>query len=127
MRAGDVVGARCNSVFGPTWRRVGVMTSQYTNLGKTCGVSGELASCRPVTTPVRMCGMPWERRYGLPSSINNANLVRQAHRVRHTQAGRHTGRKREGEGGGGNSAVLVYTHVNLVRQALGVRHTDTKT
>jgi hypothetical protein len=34
--AGDVQGAGCNSVFGPTWRHVGVVSSQYLNKGKLC-------------------------------------------------------------------------------------------
>ncbi len=72
----DPVGVGCNSVYGTGWRRVGVMTTQYTNLGKTCGVSGGLAVCRPPTTPERMCGMPWEKRYGLPLDIDSADLVR---------------------------------------------------
>ena len=75
MTKGDVAGVGCNSVYGAGWRRVGIMSSQYTNLGKTCGVSHELPVCRPVTTPVRMCSMPWEKRYGLPNDINSADLV----------------------------------------------------
>jgi len=53
---------------------VGITSAQYTNLPKTCGVSGGLQVCRPVTTPERMCGMPWERRYGLPDGINHAEV-----------------------------------------------------
>jgi hypothetical protein len=33
---GDVRGVGCNSVFGPTWRHVGVVSSQYLNKGKLC-------------------------------------------------------------------------------------------
>ena len=76
MKLGDVAGRNCNSVFGSGWRRVGIMTSQYTNKAKTCGVGGETNRCRPVNTPIRMCSMPWERRLGLPNSINSADLVR---------------------------------------------------
>jgi hypothetical protein len=76
MVGSDTAGLRCNSVYGTAWRRVGIMSSQYTNLGKTCGVSGGLTVCRPVTTPERLCSMPWEKRYGLPLDIDSADLVR---------------------------------------------------
>ncbi len=74
MALGDPRATACNSVFGNTWRRVGIMSTQYTNLGKTCAVSGGLQTCRPPTTPERMCGMPWEKRYGLPLGIDSADL-----------------------------------------------------
>ena len=69
MTASDVTGAsaRCGSVFGDGVRRVGVLVPQYTNRGKTCEADGTLATCRPVNRPERLCGMPWERRFGLPS------------------------------------------------------------
>ena len=53
---------------------MGITSAQYTNLPKTCGVSGGLQVCRPVTTPERMCGMPWEKRYGLPDDVSHAEL-----------------------------------------------------
>jgi hypothetical protein len=37
------------SVMGPTWRRVGILTSQYTNVGKTCGIGGGFDICEWVT------------------------------------------------------------------------------
>jgi hypothetical protein len=57
MAKGDVAGAACNSVFGRAWRRVGITTSQYTNLAKTCGVTG-FEPCSPLTTPIRMWYVP---------------------------------------------------------------------
>ena len=56
MTAGDVFGSGCNSVFGPSWRHVGIVASQYTNKGKLCtsdiaGVGGALDVCRPPSTP----------------------------------------------------------------------------
>ncbi len=48
MVAGDVAGAGCNSVFGSSWRHVGIVSSQYLNKGKMCtsdvaGGGGKLA------------------------------------------------------------------------------------
>jgi len=67
----DRAGVGCNSVYGAGVRRIGLMTTQYTNRGKTCfidGMYGEgLPVCRPPTTPERECGLPWEKRYGLPN------------------------------------------------------------
>jgi hypothetical protein len=63
----DVVPVGCNSVYGPTVRRVGMMTTQYTNRGKTCE-HDFLPFCYPKNKPERMCSMPWEKRYGLPGT-----------------------------------------------------------
>ena len=56
MVSGDVFGANCNSVFGPTWRRVGVVFPQHTNVGKLCtsqiaGSGGAMDVCSPPSTP----------------------------------------------------------------------------
>lgn len=59
----DVRGLSCGSVFGSTWRRVGLLMPQYTNLKKTCE-SGGLDICRPPNMVSRMCSMPWETRFG---------------------------------------------------------------
>ena len=75
MMAGEVAGVGCNSVLGSGWRRVGVMASQYMNGPKTCETSGNFQLCRPPNTPNMMCGMPWEKRFGLPNNIDNADLV----------------------------------------------------
>jgi len=64
----DPTGSTCNSVFGTKFRRVGVITTQYLNAAKTCHRHGGLPVCRPLTTPERMCSMPWEKRHGLPST-----------------------------------------------------------
>jgi hypothetical protein len=53
MNKQDVFGTTCRSVYGAGWRRVGLMSAQYTNLGKTCGASG-FTPCVPITTPDRM-------------------------------------------------------------------------
>jgi hypothetical protein len=74
MSSLDTAGLTCRSVYGLEWRRVGITSAQYTGLAKTCGVNGELQVCRPVTTPERMCGMPWEKRYGLPDAVSHAEL-----------------------------------------------------
>ena len=76
MVKGDVSGLGCHSVYGSGWRRVGIMSSQYLSLGKTCLVSGMFAQCNPITTPVRLCSLPWEKRYALPNIIDDADLVR---------------------------------------------------
>ena len=60
---------RCGSVYGPSYRRVGLMTLAYMNDGHTCEVDADgFLTCLPPNTPTRLCGMPWENRYGLPSS-----------------------------------------------------------
>jgi len=59
--------ASCRSVLGTAFRRAGLMTSQYTNRGKTCE-HDFLPFCYPKSKPERMCSMPWEKRYGLPGT-----------------------------------------------------------
>jgi hypothetical protein len=66
----------CGSVLGPNWRRAGILLPQYTNRGKTCEVDGTLTVCRPVNRPERLCGFPWERRFGLPSTRNTHMFLR---------------------------------------------------
>jgi hypothetical protein len=68
-------GRACGSVLGGGWRRAGLMLPQYTNRGKTCEVDGGLDVCRPVNRPERLCGMPWENRFGLPSTRNTHMYV----------------------------------------------------
>lgn len=63
-------GSTCNSVFGPSFRHVGVVIPQYTNRAKTCALDGGLNVCDPPNTPERMCSMPWEKRFGLPSTAS---------------------------------------------------------
>lgn len=58
----------CGSAIGSQFRRVGLLTAQYLNRAKTCEIDGTLPVCRPPTRPERMCSMPWEKRYGLPST-----------------------------------------------------------
>ena len=58
----------CPSVLGPAYARVGILGAQYTNRGKTCTVDGSLPACLPPNMPHRMCGQPWEKRFGLPST-----------------------------------------------------------
>ena len=61
----------CNSVISKLYRRVGILIPQWTNKPKTCAVAGRFdgLACDPPTTPDRLCGMPWEKRYGLPLDI----------------------------------------------------------
>lgn len=73
MHKDDADGAdtsTCRSVFGNAYSRVGIMSSQYTNRGKTCSMDGELDVCRPSNRPTRMCSLPWEMRYGLWNAHN---------------------------------------------------------
>lgn len=58
----------CGSVLGASYRRAGVLIPQYTNRAKTCVVDGGLPVCDPLNRPERLCSMPWEKRYGLPST-----------------------------------------------------------
>ena len=77
----DAWGSACHSVLGSSFMRAGILTAQYLNRGKTCTHDEEAPVCRPPNTPTRMCGMPWEHRYGLPSArhaeyhVINSNFV----------------------------------------------------
>ena len=64
MNKDDVRGLGCNSEFGASWRRVGVVMPQYTNLGKTCEANGQGGVCRPPIKVHRRCSLPWENRFG---------------------------------------------------------------
>jgi hypothetical protein len=68
--SGDVTatGGACGSTLGAGYRRVGLLGAQYTNRGKTCVVDGSLPVCRPASRPHRLCAMPWEKRFGMPST-----------------------------------------------------------
>eukprot|EP00038_Savillea_parva_P003003 m.119932 g.119932 ORF g.119932 m.119932 type:complete len:4300 (+) comp11038_c0_seq7:960-13859(+) len=59
----DLRGLSCGSEFGTSWRRVGIVMPQYTNLPKTCGRGG-ISPCRPVNVVNRPCSLPWENRFG---------------------------------------------------------------
>lgn len=59
---------RCASVIGGLYRRVGFMLPQHTNGPKTCATAGRFR-CRPSNVPDRMCGMPWQNRFGVPVSM----------------------------------------------------------
>ena len=60
----------CGSVLGPSYRRVGLLTpSLGMTAAHTCEINADgLLTCSPPNTPTRLCGMPWESRYGLPST-----------------------------------------------------------
>lgn len=63
----DAVGVACNSVVGDYYRRVGIMTHMINNIPKFCEAEG-ITPCRPPTTPIKMCVMPWEERMGSAGS-----------------------------------------------------------
>ena len=63
----DGTSTSCGSIFGNGYRRVGVVVPQVTNRGKTCD-QDFLPVCRPPNLPERLCGMGWDRRYGLPGT-----------------------------------------------------------
>jgi hypothetical protein len=60
----DVRGLGCNSEFGSSWRRVGIVMPQYTNKPKTCEGDFKGGVCRPPNKVHRMCSLPWENRFG---------------------------------------------------------------
>jgi hypothetical protein len=64
----DLLGLGCGSVLGDAFRRAGILNPQYMNAAKTCARNGEFAQCIPPNIVTRLCGMPWEKRYGLPST-----------------------------------------------------------
>lgn len=55
------------SVMGLTYARTGIIGSQYTNRAKT-GEFDNAVLKRPPNRPERLCGLPWEKRFGLPST-----------------------------------------------------------
>ena len=68
--SGDLEANQCGSVFGSSYRRIGVVTSQYTSTGKTCEMSPRF-DCQndPPNTPASLCSLPWEERHGVPSAV----------------------------------------------------------
>ena len=60
----DTRGLGCNSEFGASWRRVGIVMPQYTNKPKTCEGDFQGGVCRPPNKVHRMCSLPWENRFG---------------------------------------------------------------
>jgi hypothetical protein len=56
----------CGSVISGIYRRVGILLPMIMNGPRTCTTAGRFAVCEPPNTPDRLCGMPWEHRYGLP-------------------------------------------------------------
>ena len=60
----------CGSVMGPSYRRVGLLTpSLGMNAAHTCEIDPDgMLVCTPPNRPTRLCGMPWENRYGLPTT-----------------------------------------------------------
>ena len=74
MTQRDTFGTTCGSVFGTSYRRVGLIVPQYLNRAKTCVIDGGLPVCRPPTTPERLCSLPWELRYGLPGDSIHGEL-----------------------------------------------------
>ena len=52
------------SVLGARWRRAGIITNVLNMVPKLCEANPKLPMCRPPTTPVKLCVMPWEKRIG---------------------------------------------------------------
>eukprot|EP01035_Chromulina_nebulosa_P018019 gene18019-23659_t len=76
----------CNSVLRESiYNRVGILMTQSTNAAKTCRLANTFASgtCDPSLTPDRLCSLPWEKRYGLPSG----NLYSELHIHNNTFSG----------------------------------------
>eukprot|EP00595_Chromulina_sp_UTEXLB2642_P001523 CAMPEP_0196766926 /NCGR_PEP_ID=MMETSP1095-20130614/32902_1 /TAXON_ID=96789 ORGANISM="Chromulina nebulosa, Strain UTEXLB2642" /NCGR_SAMPLE_ID=MMETSP1095 /ASSEMBLY_ACC=CAM_ASM_000446 /LENGTH=2258 /DNA_ID=CAMNT_0042131985 /DNA_START=2674 /DNA_END=9450 /DNA_ORIENTATION=- len=68
----------CNSVLRESiYNRVGILLTQSTNSAKTCRLANTFAAgtCDPSLTPDRLCSLPWEKRYGVPSG----NLYSELH------------------------------------------------
>jgi len=64
VSAATTTGAGCFSLVGSSFRRVGILSSVMTLVGKICEANGKLPVCRPPNTPVKECVMPWEKRIG---------------------------------------------------------------
>uniref|UniRef100_A0A7S3XP84 G8 domain-containing protein n=1 Tax=Heterosigma akashiwo TaxID=2829 RepID=A0A7S3XP84_HETAK len=68
----DNLGLECGSLLGgENIRRVGIMTPQFTDRGKTCHFEAdcEFPSGRPINMISRECSMPWEHRYGMGMGV----------------------------------------------------------
>ena len=64
-----VDATKCASTFGSAYSRVGITSPQYTNAAKTCFVDPDgVEVCRPPNRVTRLCSLPWEKRYGLPTA-----------------------------------------------------------
>ena len=64
----------CGSVAPLNKRRVGVMVSQFTNRALGCGIDQSFDQCQPPTTPDRKCGMPFDKRYGIPVGMQYTEM-----------------------------------------------------
>lgn len=63
------LSSSCQSVLGSSiYTRVGILIPQSLNGPKTCRLAATFpdGTCFPSIVPDRTCGMPWEKRYGLP-------------------------------------------------------------
>lgn len=76
MSETDTAGLACNSVLRSEFRRAGFLSTQYLNRGKTCEHDPEMPVCRPPSRPERLCGFPWEKRYGLPGTRHAHTFIR---------------------------------------------------
>lgn len=68
----DNLGLECGSLLGgENIRRVGIMTPQFTDRGKTCHFEADcdFPSGRPINMISRECSMPWEHRYGMGMGV----------------------------------------------------------
>jgi hypothetical protein len=63
---------KCGSTLdGTGMHRVGILLPQFLNAGKTCGRSPVFSRCEPPNTVQRLCALPYESRYGVPTSMQS--------------------------------------------------------
>eukprot|EP00638_Chattonella_subsalsa_P015791 CAMPEP_0117829880 /NCGR_PEP_ID=MMETSP0949-20121206/8130_1 /TAXON_ID=44440 /ORGANISM="Chattonella subsalsa, Strain CCMP2191" /LENGTH=3868 /DNA_ID=CAMNT_0005670717 /DNA_START=230 /DNA_END=11837 /DNA_ORIENTATION=- len=74
---GDNRGLACGSVLGnDNIRRVGIMTPQFTRVGKTCHTDAgcQVPDGRPINMISLQCSMPWENRFSIGLGTRFAEL-----------------------------------------------------
>jgi hypothetical protein len=60
------IQSSCQSVIAGSYKRVGILLPQFLDAPKTCAMAQRFQVCEPPSTPDRLCGMPWENRFGVP-------------------------------------------------------------
>lgn len=60
----------CGSSISGRYKRVGILIPEWTNRGRTCEFAERFSGrCEPPNTPDRLCLLPWDNRYALPSNL----------------------------------------------------------
>ena len=68
------LSSACSSVINSYYHRAGIVVSQWTSRGKTCGVDNGWDQCQPYDTPERLCALPLDKRYAVPVGMQYSEM-----------------------------------------------------